>query len=126
MVVKFKLLTSFIFSIIATVFYLIVTNFMDTIMSPKMSNMIGLLLDFTLDYMVQSKIFLDKIHFNKTQVGKAIIGKLISGVIATTTFNIYYDNLHTKLKSNTYIRILSITTSLVINLVIRKYWIYTK
>ena len=72
MVVKFKLLTSFIFSIIATVFYLIVTNFMDTIMSPKMSNMIGLLLDFTLDYMVQSKIFLDKIHFNKTQVGKAI------------------------------------------------------
>ena len=123
---KLKLVSSFISTIIVSSIYLVTTKFLDTIMNPKISNIIGLILDFTLDYIIQSKIFLDEVNFNKKQVSKVVIGKFISGIIATMTFNIYYDTLQPKIKSNSYIRILSIITSIVINLFLRKYWIYTK
>ena len=123
---KLKLVSSFISTIIVSSIYLVTTKFLDTIMNPKISNIIGLILDFTLDYIIQSKIFLDEVNFNKKQVSKVVIGKFISGIIATMTFNIYYDTLQPKIKSNSYIRILSIITSIVINLLLRKYWIYTK
>ena len=107
MISKKFILTS-IGSGISSLAYLILSRVLDNFIYPVYADIIGKILDLTLDFIFQSYIFLDKINPNK--ISLYLIGKLISTSISVFLFYLYINYFRNPKIDNTYVRMFIAST----------------
>jgi len=124
MISKKFILTS-IGSGISSLAYLILSRVLDNFIYPVYADIIGKILDLTLDFIFQSYIFLDKINPNK--ISLYLIGKLISTFTSILLFYLYINYSRNPKIDNTYIRMLiSSTVFFVVVYPFTKYVVFKK
>ena len=101
MISKKFILTSFsTFS--SSLVYLILSKFLDDFINPVYADIIGRIVDLSLDFIFQSYIFLNKINSDKIPL--YILGKTISTFISFFLFYFYIHYFRNSKIHNTYIR----------------------
>ena len=111
---------------ITSIIYLIISNILDNYTSAIIANNIGLLVDLSLDYFIQSWIFLNQIYIKKyTLIGKFILSKFITTAMSIFLFIIYIKYFKIENLNNTYIRIfISILVFLFLVFPLSKYFVF--
>ena len=111
---------------ITSIIYLIISNILDNYTSAIIANNIGLVVDLSLDYFIQSWIFLNQIYIKKyTLIGKFILSKLITTAMSIFLFIIYIKYFKIENLNNTYIRIfISILVFLFLVFPLSKYFVF--
>lgn len=91
----YKLFTFSSFAAIIThVVFFITTTLLDKIINSELANFIGLIVDLTLDYIVQQYVFMKKISFDIKIISKYIGSEIIFIFINQLIFSIYYRNYY--------------------------------
>lgn len=98
-----KFILTSIGSCISSLAYLILSRILDNFIYPVYADIIGKIIDLSLDFIFQSYIFLDKINPNK--ISLYLIGKLISYSISVFLFYLYINYFRNPKIDNTYVRI---------------------
>ena len=93
---------------ISSLAYLILSRILDNFINPVYADIIGKIVDLSLDFIFQSYIFLDKINPNK--ISLYLIGKLISTSISVFLFYLYINYFSNPKIDNTYVRMLIAST----------------
>ena len=126
MILSKQFIISSFFAMLTHTVYFIVAAILDTYINSEIANIIGLILDLVLDFMVQQYIFMGKIFFHKKIVFKYLISESVSLFINQLMFSIYYRNFYNKKKDNlTIVRgIIGISTYAFIVFPLRKYFTY--
>ena len=111
---------------ITSIIYLIISNILDNYTSAIIANNIGLVVDLSLDYFIQSWIFLNQIYIKKyTLIGKFILSKFITTAMSIFLFIIYIKYFKIENLNNTYIRIfISILVFLFLVFPLSKYFVF--
>ena len=105
--------------------YLILSRILDNFINPVYADIIGKIVDLSLDFIFQSYIFLDKINPNK--ISLYLIGKLISTFTSILLFYLYINYSRNPKIDNTYIRMLiSSTVFFVVVYPFTKYVVFKK
>ena len=113
-------------SCFSAITYLIISNYLDNIISPIYSNAIGLMIDVLLDFFFQSYIFIQKILFDYDLIKRFITLKIITLLVSQVLFVIYYKFLYNPKIKNLYIRILiSILIFIFLIFPLSKYYVFT-
>ena len=103
-----KFILTSIGSGISSLAYLILSRILDNFIDPVYADIIGKILDLSLDFIFQSYIFLDKINPNK--ISLYLIGKLISTSISVFVFYLYINYFRNPKIDNTYVRMFIAST----------------
>jgi len=93
---------------ISSLAYLILSRILDNFINPVYADIIGKIVDLSLDFIFQSYIFLDKINTNK--ISLYILGKAISTSISVFLFYLYINYFSNPKIDNTYVRMLIAST----------------
>lgn len=93
---------------ISSLAYLILSRILDNFINPVYADIIGKIVDLSLDFIFQSYIFLDKINPNK--ISLYILGKAISTSISVFLFYLYINYFSNPKIDNTYVRMLIAST----------------
>ena len=107
MISKEFILTS-VSTAISSLAYLILSRILDNFINPVYADIIGKILDLSLDFIFQSYIFLNKINTNKILL--YLIGKLISTSISVFLFYLYINYFSNPKIDNTYVRMFIAST----------------
>ena len=107
MISKDFILTS-VSSAISSLAYLILSKILDNFIYPVYADIIGKILDLTLDFIFQSYIFLDKINPDKIYL--YLLGKAISTSISVFVFYLYINYFRNPKIDNTYVRMFIAST----------------
>ena len=112
-------------SCFSAITYLIISNYLDNIISPIYSNAIGLMIDVLLDFFFQSYIFIQKILFDYDLIKLFITLKIITILVSQVLFVVYYKFLYNPKIKNLYIRILiSILIFIFLIFPLSKYYVF--
>ena len=115
-------------SIAATITHLVffgLTALLDKIMNSEIANIIGLLVDKILDYLVQQYIFMKKITPEPKIIIKYIGSEIILIILNQILFTLYYRNYYSKGDNLTIARaIIGILIYVLFVFPIRKFFVY--
>lgn len=107
MISKEFILTS-VSTAISSLAYLILSKILDSFINPVYADIIGKIVDLTLDFIFQSYIFLDKI--NPDKISLYLLGKAISTFISVFVFYLYINYFRNPKIDNTYVRMFIAST----------------
>ena len=124
-----KLLKQFSLSTLAAslthIIFFAITAFLDTIMNSELANIIGLLVDKILDYIVQQYIFMKRITPEPKIVMKYIASEIVLLSLNQILFSIYYRKYYNKGDNLTVARaIIGVIIYVFFVFPIRKYFVY--
>ena len=115
-------------SLAATITHIVffaVTAFLDKIMNSEIANILGLLVDKILDYIVQQYIFMKRITLAPNIIIKYIISEIILISLNQVIFTIYYRNYYKEGDNLTIARaIIGVIIYTVFVFPLRKFFVY--
>ena len=105
---KHQALLSAVVGGVLVVLYLSITNVLDKYMSINVSNIVGLIIDYALNFVAQQYVFYGEVRLHKKLVHRFIIGNTLSMGCTQFTFvygKKYYDKLIDKIIEKTNIKL---------------------
>ena len=110
---------------ISSLIYLIISKILDNFIHPVISDIIGKFADISLDFILQSYIFLNKIDTSKIPL--YLFGKFISTSTSVSLFYLYIKYFRNPNIDNTFVRILiSVSVFFIIVFPFTKYVLFKK
>ena len=110
---------------ISSLIYLIISKILDYFIHPVISDIIGKFADISLDFILQSYIFLNKIDTSKIPL--YLFGKFISTSTSVSLFYLYIKYFRNPNFDNTFVRILiSVSVFFIIVFPFTKYVLFKK
>lgn len=101
---KHQALLSAVVGGVLVIIYLSITDILDNYMSVNMSNIVGLVIDYALNFVAQQYVFYGKVHLHKKIVNRFIIGNTLSMGCTQATF-VYGRKYYNKLIEKTNIKL---------------------
>jgi len=102
-----------------------ITAILDRVINSEIANIIGLLVDLTLDFFVQQYVFMKKIDLDSKIITKYLGSSIITLFIDQMLFMLYYRTIYKEGHNLTIARvIISVTIYIFIVFPIRKFFIY--
>jgi len=105
---KHQALLSAIVGGVLVIIYLSITDILDKYMSVNISNIVGLIIDYALNFVAQQYVFYGKVSLDKKVVNRFIIGNTLSMGCTQATFvygRKYYNKLVEKIIEKTNIKL---------------------
>ena len=105
--------------------FFIITGLLDNIINSELANFTGLLVDLTLDYIVQQYVFMKKVSLDIKIISKYIGSEIIFIFVNQLIFSIYYRNYYNNKHNLTVVRaIIGICIYTLLVFPTRKFFIY--
>uniref|UniRef100_A0A6C0C0J6 GtrA-like protein domain-containing protein n=1 Tax=viral metagenome TaxID=1070528 RepID=A0A6C0C0J6_9ZZZZ len=101
---KHQALVSAIVGGVLVIIYLSITDILDKYMSLNMSNIVGLIIDYVLNFVAQQYVFYGKVHLHKKVVNRFMIGNTLSMGFTQAMF-VYGRKHYNKLIEKTNIKL---------------------
>ena len=102
-----------------------ITAILDRVINSEIANIIGLLVDLTLDFFVQQYVFMKKIDLDSKIITKYLGSSIITLFIDQILFMVYYRTMYKKGHNLTIARvIISVTIYIFMVFPLRKFFIY--
>ena len=101
---KHQALLSAVVGGVLVIIYLSITDILDNYMSVNMSNIVGLVIDYALNFVAQQYVFYGKVHLHKKVVNRFMIGNTLSMGCTQATF-VYGRKYYNKLIEKTNIKL---------------------
>lgn len=121
----YEFFASSIFASLVQLNFFIITYILDKFINSELSNMIGLIIDLILDYIIQQYIFMQKISFELNIISKYILSEIFGVSLNQILFTFYNRKIHKKEYSYTLARIIiGISIFIFFIFPMRKFFIY--